>query len=614
MTKVLFLTQYDNNGPSSRIRVYQFLPYLEQFGITTKVCPLLTGSVKELIARLFSDESMLQRIIATSRITISFAKRYFDVLSAMNYDVVVVQKDVLPFGLFPLLRLVNKNIIYEFDDAIWEETPSGKKDSFILKKIFSYRRNLFHRIVKNSKAILAENSYLADYAKKFNKNITIISAPIDTSKYLPSKKTDDKDIVLGWIGSPSTSYLLEQLRAPLTKLSQKYKNISIHNIGGLKLKWSGVNIKNIAWSEKSEIPSLSKFDIGLMPLDNSEFNKGRLGYKMIIYFSLGIPTVASDLGLNKEVIKNGKNGFLVSNESEWVSVLSKLIEDQNLRHKVGNAGREIALNKFDILLCARQYRDLILSMVENKSWQLELSKYHLGKRLKLSMILKYLTKNHKKYDRCLDIGTGTGALASHYKKFGQNWDYLDTDKTVAREARKILGQKILTDPEDIKNKKYDLITIIDTYYCFKEPDKMTQELKNKLSRDGELLITLTDGYPKRFINRIRNKFGLGAEIRQLVFEESPKEFIKRLEKGGFKIIYFKSLSSIVSESMLLFLDIAQINSQKHRNSITTRTKVSPKSLLLLKMSYPIIYLFSLLDWPLSFFSKGYKFIVVAKKK
>ncbi|HEX7651798.1 MAG TPA: glycosyltransferase family 4 protein [Candidatus Paceibacterota bacterium] len=357
---VLFLTQYDMNGPSSRVRVYQFAPLLKARGIQCDIRPLVTGPVKEMLNTLLTSESSWARAKVCLHIVGRFAARYRDVLSARNYDVVVIQKDVLPFGLFHLLMLVNRRVVYEFDDAIWEPSPNSNGKSLVLKLIFSYRRRLFLRLLRRAAVVIAENSYLADFAHRYNAAVEVISAPVDTEKYRPQEAREDDTVVLGWLGSPMTSYLLERLREPLTAVSRAVPGVAFHNIAGNPVEFPGVRVTNIPWSEEQEVAYLSRFDVGLMPLDDSEFNKGRLGYKMLIYASMGLPIVADDVGLNREVVTNGVNGYLVSGSEEWAEKLTLLARDGALRARMGSAGRERAVHSYDLRICA----DILVRAIE----------------------------------------------------------------------------------------------------------------------------------------------------------------------------------------------------------------------------------------------------------
>ncbi|MDP3954011.1 MAG: hypothetical protein Q8Q06_01160, partial [bacterium] len=305
--KVLFLTMGDEKHPSSQVRVYQFIRHFENMGIQCVVYPFITMAMRERMARAIKSGEFINKVDATARIIltgiVALAKRAVVIISANKYDVVVSQKDILPFGLQDLLKWRNPNIIFEFDDAIWETSPRQEKRPAILKFVHRNNTKLFYKMIQKSKIILVNNSYQAGHARKFHDNVKEISAPIDTDKYKPTiTSRKDNEITLGWIGSWSTSYMLEDISGALERVGEKYGDkVKLRNINGTPFKLKNMKVENIAW-ENDEIQSdLAKLDIGLMPLDDLPVNRGRLGYKMIIYMSLGIPYVAQDIGLNREV-------------------------------------------------------------------------------------------------------------------------------------------------------------------------------------------------------------------------------------------------------------------------------------------------------------------------
>jgi glycosyltransferase involved in cell wall biosynthesis len=198
--------------------------------------------------------------------------------------------------------------------------------------------------IKFSKCVLLENNYTKEYAEKFNKNILVITGPIDTLRYFPKPKLKpDTKIVLGWIGSPTTSSYLEPLYNIFETLSQKYSDLVIKLVGfspGTSLKRPNIIIKK--WTLKTEVADLQSFDIGLMPLPDNDWSRGKGGYKLLQYMAVGIPCVASPVGVNKQIIEEGKTGFIVNTPEEWLEKISILVEDRNLREKMGIEGRKKA--------------------------------------------------------------------------------------------------------------------------------------------------------------------------------------------------------------------------------------------------------------------------------
>ena len=254
------------------------------------------------------EKNLLKLIFLLLQIFFQFLKRYIHVIQAWSYDLVVVQKDVLPFALRFLLKLGQKKVVFEIDDAIWLPHNSIGKKGTIQKAIASYRKHCLSGVLKSSTAVITDNSFLTQYAHQYCHNVLTLTAPIDSQKY-KVQHIHCSEINFIWIGSPGTSYLLEGLIPSLERLSLK-TSIILHNVGGLPLKSKKFKILNQEWSIKQELESLSVADIGLMPLDNLPFNRGKWGYKMVQYFAAGIPTLASKVGLNKEAIIDFKNGIL----------------------------------------------------------------------------------------------------------------------------------------------------------------------------------------------------------------------------------------------------------------------------------------------------------------
>lgn len=611
--KVLFLTIYDRNGPSSRVRVYQFLEGFSKRGINPEVRPLLTGEVNLVISQFLTTDSMILRVKICVWIIWAFILRIRDILSAWKYDAVVVQKDVLPFGLYWLLRLVNRNILFEFDDAIWLKTKGNNKSPLILPLIFWYRRRLFRRIVSGAKVVLAENEYLAKECWHYAKRVEVISAPIDTDKYVPAKvikRQKNSPLVIGWLGSPSTSYLLKSLEPVLNEIGRRNQHVEVHNIGGEPLSFADIQVKNITWEESTEVQNVNCFDIGLMPLDDSDFNKGRLGYKMIVYQSLALPVVAQNRGLNSSIVKDGVNGFLVDCEEDWLKALEQLILNSGIRAQMGKMGRKNTLCKFDLNLCCDRFADLIRSVAE--TWQVKLARLHPGKRVRLKMIMDYFSKKHP-YLQCLDVGTGTGALARIYSSAGKHWDYVDPDPAVRKEAVGLLGEvSLFADLDELKGKTYDLITVVDTFFYFSEPDKIARILADKLNRGGELVVTLSEGAPKRFINRLRESLGIGKEARGFVFEESSEMFCQRMLKCGFKLKYETTCSTFLLELVLLLMDFG-LCAQRKSAELTSAKEVRRLEILTLKcLSFLFAPLYCL-DKMMNYFVRGYKILFVFHK-
>lgn len=363
MKKIIFLTQYDERGASTRIRIYQFLPFFRsQFQVVMR--PLISRDGQKFLNDLAVERNFFRLVILLMKVLLNFLKRYFHVIEAWRYDVVVVQKDVLPFGLLWLLKFGQKNIIFEFDDAIWLGHQSAGKQEYIQKIIVFLRKMYLIRMLKTAKKVIVDNSFLANFSREFCSDVLVISAPIDTDLYKVSRSSFIPELIsFIWIGSPGTSYLLEGLMPFLIKLSEK-KKFKLINVGGLILHSEHFLIDNVPWSIDNELKSLSVAQIGLMPLDDIPFNQGRLGYKIVQYFSAGLPTLATNIGLNSEVIQPNINGLLyeINNEEDFVAKAYSLIDDTQKTLKMGENARKIAEDSYDLSKLSTVFSQTIKSL------------------------------------------------------------------------------------------------------------------------------------------------------------------------------------------------------------------------------------------------------------
>jgi len=188
------------------------------------------------------------------------------------------------------------------------------------------------------------NDYTEDYVKQFNNNVLSFPGPIDCGKYTPraEKKKPNEEIIIGWVGSDSTSEYLKLISNLLKELCDEYSNVSIEIIGSKPIKSLGKKCSYKPWDLKTEVENIQNFDIGIMPLPNNKWTQGKCGYKIFQYMATGIPTIASPVGINTQIIENGITGFLAKNANDWSEKLKKLINDKALRIAMGKASRKKA--------------------------------------------------------------------------------------------------------------------------------------------------------------------------------------------------------------------------------------------------------------------------------
>lgn len=266
---------------------------------------------------------------------------------ASHYDIVFLQRATFPLGLGRLLKLWRKNIIFDIDDAIF--LPDTSRQGLINDFKAFVKESELRSILALSDCVIVENDYIKDYVSRYCPNVRKIPGPIDTDRYfvrkgqvsgLRGQGTGYSDeLVLGWIGSPATTGYLHLLDGVFADILSRFENVRIVLIGAGNYIFPSERVIKKAWRYETEVKDLQDFDIGLMPMPDDVWTRGKLGCKMLQYMAVGVPSVVSFTDTNAEVIKDGENGFLVRTESECVDRLSQLITDAGLRRTIGEAGR-----------------------------------------------------------------------------------------------------------------------------------------------------------------------------------------------------------------------------------------------------------------------------------
>ena len=341
--RILYLTKYSQTGPSSRYRVYQYLDYFRSEGIECTIRPLFEERYFKILFSPLGIYRLILRIIYSG---LRLAKRVMDLRYVTSHDLIVVEQEIFPYLppiLEYLIKFLNKNLIVEFDDAIF------------LTLGHSYK---LPRIVRLARHVIVGNDYLKKYAQEYNKRVTVIPTALDTEKYHVREGRKGKEIVIGWIGLPYNLSHLLRLERVFKILSERYP-ITLKVISACELKMEGVKVINRRWNLETEMEELEGLDIGIMPLPDNEWSRGKCGLKILQYMGLGIPVVASPVGVNREIIQDGVNGFWASSEKEWVERLSLLIEDEELCRRLGKKGRERVENDYSLKFIAPRLKAIL---------------------------------------------------------------------------------------------------------------------------------------------------------------------------------------------------------------------------------------------------------------
>lgn len=318
--KILYFTKYTRKGASSRLRSFQYFPFLESQG-------------NQITAKPLFDDAYLEKLYQGKKDNVRSLKGYFSrfflLFTVFRYDRIVIEKELFPYipAIFErVLALFGVNYVVDYDDAIFHNYDRHPNPviRFVLK-------NKIDVVMQKSGTVIAGNSYLAERAQNAGaKNVVIIPTVIDTNRYQIKEFTDSKPFVIGWIGSPSTFKYLKPLQPVFEKLAQEHA-IALHIVGATESLGLPSIEKHITWSEESEVDSILTFDVGIMPLNDTPWEKGKCSYKLIQYMGCGIPVIASPVGMNVEVVKQAENGFFASNQEEWLSAFKHYLGNTELQ-------------------------------------------------------------------------------------------------------------------------------------------------------------------------------------------------------------------------------------------------------------------------------------------
>lgn len=324
--RVIFLTHFSNQG--HRFRVEQYFPYLKAHQVEPQWQPL-AGSVKE-------------------RLTI-YRK-------LPCYDVVCIQRRLLSPIEFFWVRRKSKNILFDIDDAImYRSSSSSKPHSFS-------RRVKFRWMVKGSDVVIAGNHFLRDEVLKVSplKRVIIIPTSIDMDFY-PKKKevNDSKEISLGWIGTKGNLRYLERLEPTFQAIAIKFPHVKLKVVSDGHFESNYISTINKPWRLEDENEDLISFDIGLMPLNDDLWSKGKCGLKIVQYLSVGVPVVCTPVGINSDIVVDGENGFWAMDDQEWTDRLAKLIQDKELRWQMGTKGIETIEKGYSLSVTSEKYYNIL---------------------------------------------------------------------------------------------------------------------------------------------------------------------------------------------------------------------------------------------------------------
>lgn len=344
MKSILFVDMHrEGRSPSQRFRYEQYLPALRANGYRVVHSYLLNAKDDRLF---YSPGHVFQKGWIVGK---SFAKRIRDVILARNFDYVFVQREAFMLGTLAFEKLFKRSgakLIVDFDDAIWlpQVSTTGVNNRFLFLK----NPKKTDQLLAIADQVVAGNAFLAEHARLFNSRVTVIPTTIDTTLYTPCPKP--KDVVnIGWSGSVSTLDHFKTVLPALKVIKLQYnEHVQFTVIGDGRYRNEELGIAGKNWQLATEIAELQRFDIGIMPLPDDDWSRGKCGLKGLQYMALAIPTIMSPVGVNSEIIQPRKNGLLASSTQDWVNALSLLIENRELCLELGQAGRLTVQERFSV--------------------------------------------------------------------------------------------------------------------------------------------------------------------------------------------------------------------------------------------------------------------------
>ncbi|PZR40098.1 MAG: group 1 glycosyl transferase [Azospira oryzae] len=344
--RILFICPYPTGeAPSQRFRFEQYFQSLQSNQIAFEIQPFLSQKDWRLF---YSRGSLYRKAIVLLR---GFSRRIVGLRAASAADFVFIHREAAPVGppIFEwiIAKVFRKKIIYDFDDAIW---LTDRPDESLIVRITKWRSKV-QQICGMSYRVSCGNSYLSDFASQFTAHAVIIPTTIDTEHHklaFDEQSAPDKKITIGWTGSHSTLKYLMNLNTVLKEIERMFAQVRFLVIADqcpvLDLK----RLEFREWKRSTEVEDLSEIDIGIMPLPDDEWSKGKCGFKLLQYMALNIPAIAAPVGVNTKIIKQGENGFLCSSVEEWTSSIEHLIHHHELRLTMGQAGRSSVEKNYSV--------------------------------------------------------------------------------------------------------------------------------------------------------------------------------------------------------------------------------------------------------------------------
>ena len=349
MMRLLLLSRYGALGASSRVRYFQYLPYLAANGINVTILPLLSDSY---IKSLYGSKSSYWEVVS------GYWRRLNIMLKVRRFDLLIVEKELFPYLPALAERLLSRigiPYLVDYDDALFHQYD--QHSSALVRGLLGKKIDI---VMRRSAMVVVGNSYLADRARQSRASkVIVIPTVVDAERYQPAQREINQVPIIGWMGTPITSHYLEHLLPVFAALRAKMA-VRFVAVGARPEDFSGTPVEVWPWNEQDEVKLLQKIDIGIMPLQDSPWERGKCGYKLIQYMACGLPVVASPVGVNEKIVKQGENGYLADNLDAWEQSLCRLLRlATSSRILMGAKGRDLVEKWYSLKVQGPRFLDAI---------------------------------------------------------------------------------------------------------------------------------------------------------------------------------------------------------------------------------------------------------------
>jgi glycosyltransferase involved in cell wall biosynthesis len=330
--KVLVLPG-SHSAPAARFRLWQFVMPLRELGHRVEV--RVISPERYWVAP--DGHPIKRRVLQVTASLVRFASACWCLRGAASFDAVIMNRDLVPETRIRFLEIWltrrNPNVIFDFDDAIFLGNRAAK----------------MAHILPHFRLVAAGNEHLAQYARQYAREVAVWPTVVDTERWIPRAGREPGPVRLGWSGSRSTMTHCLLLESAMTELAKTtaFEFIVVSDEAPT-FQWPGVRVRYLRWSAETEVQSLHLMDIGLMPLKDEPFERGKCGAKAITYMAVGIPAVVSPVGINVNLVTPGVSGFHCTTSEEWVAALCELIQDADIRQRMGEAGRQAVIDRYSV--------------------------------------------------------------------------------------------------------------------------------------------------------------------------------------------------------------------------------------------------------------------------